>query len=266
MPKLPELTLFNRLEADNSFQALVVLDYFFHPDKSLAQKNSFILLEGMNAQEFQRLFQLAVQYGFIPDRMSPKETEAFLQRPRDYKLVVLVPGKPGFLGIGKSSMLFKVEVIDRCPKCGGEIGLHFTSFNFKYHTVCLACNTCQYEPQAKVYRPDRPHEFGSESIDNCQQARRCQLCGEKEEVLSAKHQFGDWKDNPGQICQQVRTCIQCHATEWRIAHEEVVLSETVLEYGWNEWEGVGRHRYKREAACSRCGATWSYEITRNETN
>jgi hypothetical protein len=261
------IIIFRNLESDSYFQALVALDYYFdYPHRKVFGGFSATsqLRDNIKSKVISEIYKEAIIRKFIPQHMQNSEKDAFLKKPREYKILVNQESKPGILGLGKSPCWFYVVLSEFCIHCNGKLRRHYKTFSSDSHIEVFVCSKCQQAP--KVQPPYFPigHEFGLPITEGCQVVKKCKGCGHSS-VVSKHHKYSEWKYDSSHICRQIRVCSECQVMEGREFHTEKIISRTLLESGWNESLDVSRNKYRKYVQCTTCGKQWEYEITENET-
>jgi hypothetical protein len=259
------IIIFRGLESDSYFQALVALDYYFDYSfrKDFHHSVTDQLKDNAKSKVISEIYKEAIIKKFVPQQMRKSEKDAFLQKPREYKLQVMRESKPGILGLGKSPCWFQVVLAEYCLHCKGKLRRQYQTRSLDSHTEVFVCSRCQKAPTVQPPYSSIRHEFGPPIPEGCQVVKKCKSCGHLS-VISEQHKYGQWKYDPGHICRQIRVCSECQAVEGRDFHTEEVISRTILEYGWNEYSDVGRNRYRKYVCCTKCGLHWDYETVENE--
>lgn len=212
-------------------------------------------------------YQNAVQNGLVPAKVSRKQQEEFLQRPRDFRLWQQKIKRRGLFGLGKCEYRYQVLATDTCAACGGTLIWMWRPGNcgLPSQKICKNCDA-----PARVLEKEPPlqdHQYGNQVVeDGCKRKRVCCGCGH-EKMMDSVHTYNisgyrdengkkpDWEYLKVDSCVQVRKCLLCGETESRTEHAGKWLpksSTSTVENGKLVCIWVTE-------TCSRCGEDRSYD-------
>lgn len=250
--------IFHKMETNSLYQAFVAIDYYM-----IAHNGDHRYIDGANAKRLEEIYQEAVRKQFIPRSINEKEKEHFLAKSREYRLIVIEEGEQGFLGLAKKPYTVGVQLTENCLHCHGKLLVAYQKVSEADHEKSVQCSRCKKATLLQPPKEPEPHGFGSMVTRGCRDVKKCQKC-EYSKTIALHHHFGEWQASSQSPCTQTRACSACSASEQREEHSERVLSQTIIERGWNDWMDIPRNTVEKWVECVRCGKRWSYVITQNE--